>query len=73
MTNSVDSEKPTGLNLHCLQRQGISEFSRTRVKYKVFYNNGILHKVFFNKPATKDLPYLTCFAKCLFFSLPHCN
>ena len=26
-------QKPTDLDLHCLQRQGISGFSRTRVKY----------------------------------------
>ena len=26
-------QKPTDLNLHCLQRQGISGFSRTRVKW----------------------------------------
>ena len=26
-------QKPTGLDLHCLQRQGISGFSRTRVKF----------------------------------------
>ena len=38
MTNSADpdqlasSQKPTDLDLHSLQRQGISEFSRTRVK-----------------------------------------
>ena len=37
MTNSVDpdqlaSKKPTDLELHCLQRQDISGFSRTRVK-----------------------------------------
>ena len=32
MTNSADSnQKPTDLDLHCLQRQGISGFSRTRV------------------------------------------
>ena len=35
MTNSADSDqlalKPTDLDLHCLQRQDISEFSRTRV------------------------------------------
>ena len=30
-------QKPTDLDLHCLQRQGISGFSRTRVKmpYKI--------------------------------------
>ena len=38
MTNSADpdqlaSKKPTDLDLHCLQRQGISGFSRTRVKF----------------------------------------
>ena len=27
--------KPTDLDLHCLQRQGISGFSRTRVKSKL--------------------------------------
>ena len=33
MTNSADpDQKPTDLDLHCLQRQGISGFSRTRVK-----------------------------------------
>ena len=37
MANSADpdqlasSEKPTDLDLHCLQRQDISGFSRTRV------------------------------------------
>ena len=37
MANSVDpdqlaSEKPTDLDIHCLQRQGISGFSRTSIK-----------------------------------------
>ena len=32
MANSADpDQKPTDLDLHCLQRQGISGFSRTRV------------------------------------------
>ena len=32
MANSVDPDCwPTDLDLHCLQRQGISVFSRTRV------------------------------------------
>ena len=35
MTNSADPDhlvqKPTDLDLHCLQRQGMSRFSRTRV------------------------------------------
>ena len=31
MTNSTDLKKPTDLDLHCLQRQGISGTSRTRV------------------------------------------
>ena len=31
MANSADpDQKPTDLDLHCLQRQGISGFSRTR-------------------------------------------
>ena len=33
MPNSADpDQKPNDLDLHCLQRQGISGFSRTRVK-----------------------------------------
>ena len=38
MTNNADTDqfpslqKPTDLDLHCLQRQGISGFSRTRVR-----------------------------------------
>ena len=32
-------QKPTDLDLHCLQRQGISGFSRTRVKKIVCYNS----------------------------------
>ena len=32
MANSADpDQRPTDLDLHCLQRQGISRFSRTRV------------------------------------------
>ena len=30
-------KKPTDLDLHCLQKQGISGFSRTRVKSLEFY------------------------------------
>ena len=37
MANSADPDqlasKPTDLDLHCLERQGISGASRTRVKY----------------------------------------
>ena len=33
MANSADPvKKPTDLDLHCLQRHGISGFSRTRIK-----------------------------------------
>ena len=34
---SVCKQKPTDLDLHCLQRQGISGFSRTRAS--VFYDH----------------------------------
>ena len=37
MANSADPDKlfqkPTDLDLHCVQKQGISRFSRTRVNY----------------------------------------
>ena len=36
MANSADpDELPTDLDLHCRQRQDISEFSRTRVKVSI--------------------------------------
>ena len=38
-----DLQKPTDLDLHCLQRQGISRFSRTRVKaFRTLFTNPIL-------------------------------
>ena len=37
MTNSAEpDQKPTDLDLHCLQMQGISPFSRTRVNVYLF-------------------------------------
>ena len=45
MANSVDPDQlaPTDLDLHCLQRQGISGFSRTRVKNcEVSKDNGMV-------------------------------
>ena len=39
MTNRADpDQKPTDLDLHCLQRQGIFRFSRTRVNTKCQIN-----------------------------------
>ena len=43
MANSADPDhlaslKPTDLDLHCLQMQGISGFSRTRVKKNVLWS-----------------------------------
>ena len=42
MTNSVDPDQlaSSGLDLHCLQRQGISRFSRTRVKVHSSHPSG---------------------------------
>ena len=34
---NVILQKPTDLDLHCLQKQGISRFSRTSVKYVSLY------------------------------------
>ena len=41
-------QKPTDLDLHCLQRQGISGFSRTRVKIFVFLHGNLFSGL--NKP-----------------------
>ena len=39
MANSADpDQKPTDLDLHCLQKQGISGFSRTRVISTLWWN-----------------------------------
>ena len=34
-SEEANGSKPTDLDLHCLQRQGISGFSRTRVKDEI--------------------------------------
>ena len=41
MTNSADPDQlaSSDLDLHCLQRQGIFRFSRTRVKQKLTLNS----------------------------------
>ena len=54
-------QKPTNLDLHCLQKQGISGFSRTRVKHN-FKGN-------FFQPESSDI-FLTSWQKCmLWYSL----
>ena len=48
MANSADPDlkKPTDLDLHCLQRQGKSGFSRTRVKRKIGFPENSPYSVF---------------------------
>ena len=42
-------QKPTYLDLHCLQRQGISGFNRTRVKvhFFFFFKSKSIYKFYF--------------------------
>ena len=41
MANKADPEqKPTDLDIHCLQKQGISRFSRTRVNTMKVMSSG---------------------------------
>ena len=49
MANSADPDqkKPTDQDLHCLQRQGISRFSRTRVKEKDTFAGDLTVKIVF--------------------------
>ena len=42
MDNSADPEEPTDLDLHSLQRQSVSGFSRTRVKISLVHHKKIL-------------------------------
>ena len=75
MANSADpdqvaSQKPTDLDLHCLQMQGISGFSRTRVKslseervqLSIFCKkeSNLISTVFNPSLAEHDMP---CFSK----------
>ena len=46
-------QKPTDLDLHCLQKQDISGFSRTRVKIQRFFL-GCLDEVFVPKEETDE-------------------
>ena len=52
MANSVDPDqlasKPTDLDLHCLQKQGISGLSRTRVNIASSY----IFVTFFSDPSS---------------------
>ena len=64
MANSVDSDQlaslePTDLDLHCLQKQGISGFSRTRVKGKE-PGNTTSYKVACAPSEVSDQPAHTC-------------
>ena len=63
MANSADPDQlvssPTDLDLHCLQRQDISGFSRTRVNRVRLYSlyTGKLFSAE-NKTKQKNVPYL---------------
>ena len=39
-------QKPTDLDLHCLQRQSISGFSRTRVKTHLYISTELIRDTF---------------------------
>ena len=56
MKNSVDPDlqKPTDLDLHCLQRQGLSRFSRTRSNDKALLMKNA--KLYFQAYADSEGP-----------------
>ena len=59
IANNVDpDQKPLDLDLHCLERQGISVFSRTRVKVlsKIVVDN-ILILVYFSEKKGFGISY----------------
>ena len=46
MANSADpDQKPTDLDLHCLQRQGIFRFSRTKVKKQEIFPGRVANMI----------------------------
>ena len=52
-------QKPTDLDLHCLQRQGVSGFSRTRVNSELFFHVVVYNCKLLNTWGTRRL-HLTC-------------
>ena len=74
-------QKPTDLNLHCLQRQGISRFSRTRVKQplhnfhlniRIYYTIITLHFGTDKPLQTVQTQIRCCRLWCLIMQGPHC-
>ena len=57
--------KPTDLDLHCLQRQGISEFSRTRGNISLFFHETI---IWYPKNGTVDFHH---FRRIIIFVTSH--
>ena len=77
-TDQLASSEVTDLDLHCLQRQGVSRFSRTRVKIKFYCREWykflvFLHQINFSSFFLEDFFYI-CFSvgvchqiSCLFY------
>ena len=58
MANSADPDQLTDLHLHCLQRKGISGFSRTRVKQK--YCSLIIFLLIFSQRTCEEENDIIC-------------
>ena len=79
MANSADQDqKPTDLDLHCLQRQGISEFIRTRVRTRFWVSKtGRIPRAVFLLTVPRwffvcppQVSYVTLFGPYLFLVFP---
>ena len=77
MQIQISWQKPTDLDLQCLQRQGISGFSRTRVKYDystklIPQKSSLLHSyvelLSGNKIYPKGLQIYICLMRLIHFS-----
>ena len=67
-------QKPTDLYLHCLQRQGISVFSRTRVKRRIGsynLNSDLKNECIQGRCIIKHLLYSTIFASELWYTFDY--
>ena len=67
MANSTDPNQPIDLDQHCLQRQGISRFSRTRVKMLIptAADNILLFIYFFYYFSKKIILGISCESSAL--------
>ena len=74
MPNSADPDQLASLDLHCLQRQGVSGFSRTSFKYINCFASEHSKEVFLLQVRfVRSFPLVCLFYVVLFYLVAFCN